>query len=55
LGYDGHNLKGRKINIELSAGGGGNNPTRLAKIDKKRQSLAKEKITRFGLDYDKKN
>jgi nucleolar protein 6 len=35
--------KGRKINVELSAGGGGNSKQRLQKIKTKRDKLGKER------------
>lgn len=50
LGYDGHMLKGRKVNVELTAGGGGNTKARREKIETKRKQLAQEKIYRFGTD-----
>ncbi|KAF2192605.1 hypothetical protein K469DRAFT_654296 [Zopfia rhizophila CBS 207.26] len=39
--------KGRKINVELTAGGGGNNDERKAKLQAKNEKLADERQRRF--------
>jgi nucleolar protein 6 len=53
LGYDQHSLRGRPINVELTAGGGGNTKARRAKIETKRKQIAQEKLFRFGAGDDK--
>lgn len=47
-------LSGRKINVELSAGGGGNSEARRAKIDTARTKLDKERSDKIKKVKEKK-
>lgn len=47
-------LGGRKINVELTAGGGGNSKDRVEKIKAKNEKLEQERLTRLQVEKDKK-
>lgn len=47
-------LGGRKINVELTAGGGGNSKDRVEKIKTKNEKLEHERLTRLQAEKDKK-
>jgi nucleolar protein 6 len=47
-------LGGRKINVELTAGGGGNSKDRVEKIKAKNEKLEQERLTRLQAEKDKK-
>lgn len=47
-------LGGRKINVELTAGGGGNSKDRVEKIRTKNEKLEQERLKRLQAEKDKK-
>ncbi|GMM47692.1 Nop6 protein [Pichia kluyveri] len=47
-------LGGRKINVELTAGGGGNSKDRVEKIKAKNDKLEQERLNRLQAEKDKK-
>ncbi|AWU77086.1 hypothetical protein CAS74_001015 [Pichia kudriavzevii] len=47
-------LGGRKINVELTAGGGGNSKERVEKIKTKNEKLEQERLKRLQAEKDKK-